>query len=317
MTLKFQEIPIHALLIEDSRYFFPSSMRKNESLARVQPLLVHEWDGFHLIKDFDLAVALAGAKQGQNISCRILPKDFPLLEILKIIFQEECRRQASVVRRIRFIGLAQNLDLPKDALISELLPVAGFQAHEVLYRRMEAVLKLPSDLLDYCEEKNLSLKQCHQFARFAPELVQEVFSWQSALFLSVSLFEEVLTSIQEWLDREGILIADFLVDSNFKEIIHSAIRPAEKTEKIRELVRTRCFPLLTRINQKIQAQTEMLQNIPVLQCHWDKTLEKREVELRLRIKRIEEWDTALSGLKAPGTRQALSAILEELSGGSL
>lgn len=324
--MTFQHLPSHRVRGTESRYCFcqvtdwdaedsaliplRSSIQK---LGILHPLLVHPiGETFHLVDGFKRA-AIAPALGIERLPCHLLPEGISPEEILEILLVEHRPRIcATFASKARFIGFALGLGIGKEPLVQRFFPWLGLQEHEAVLRKVEAITRLPEEVLGFCEEKGFSMRQCDQLTRYPRDLLLAMFSWRDAFSLTASIVEELLGHLHDYLRGTDQSLPDFLGDPEVQTLLASPLRPQEKTERLRALIRARRYPLLMETNrqlQRIRAQMDLPRNV---ELDWDPTLERREVQLVLKLREPEEWEETLQGLQDERIAQGICHLLEVL-----
>jgi len=129
---------------------------------------------------------------------------------------------------------------------------------------------------------------------------------------SASVLDEIASNLKDYLRMQNKGIMEFVSEPEVQEIIHSSLSPRERTERLRDLLYRRRFPILSEVNSSIKNNIKSL-NLPEgIGILWDRTLENREVVLKLHIKDLDEWKEYLRELGTDRIKDALSDILEKL-----
>ncbi|HLD99625.1 MAG TPA: ParB/RepB/Spo0J family partition protein [Bdellovibrionota bacterium] len=320
---EIRDLTVRTVEIQDFSFRFQKPEESSEAVIRsleevglIQPIVIRERRAetgisYQLIDGF-VRFAFAQRTGLSEIPCRVLPWAAPDEAVFRILLQNhDSWLQPNVPRRIRFILFALGAGFSRD-LVREHLPRLGFAARDEVLAKCEKVGGLPLPVFSFCEEKNFSFKQCFQFTQQPVELLNEVFAWRDRVTLTASLLEEFIVNLKDYFRASGLRIDDFVKDKEFSELMNSDVPPLEKTGRLRQLILRRRFPILTSVNSRLEAlQTGM--GLPGnISVEWDRTLERREVKLSIRVREPEEWPKALAELRRPEVGNGLENILAEL-----
>ncbi|MBI4925332.1 MAG: ParB N-terminal domain-containing protein [Bdellovibrio sp.] len=318
-----EQLLLDDLQIEHSKYCFiregisennylSSLERSLNTLGLLEPLVVHSdtRGEIHLVDGFKRAVLL---KRNGARHCRVkvLSSETPLDYILNLLFLSQSHRISfSFVSRASFVNLCLDLGLENKQIINQFLPLLGFEGHETIMRNCAKVIKLPKLVLEFCDKKRLSMKQCVHLTHFSDELLTIVFSWKDILNLTVSLIEELLEGLETILRRESLDLYVLLKELGVDDLLMASISPQVKTEKLRRKIKIKKYPVLSRVNEKIE-KTKNEMNLP---CHVllyrDQSIENHKLDFKIHIKKIEDLETALEKLQQ--TKTSVEKILEAL-----
>ncbi len=277
------------------------------------PLLLYKsGEGtLHLIDGFK-RVAFSRRFGIETVPCKIL-SDISLEEILDSILIENFPRiQSTSATRIKFVCFALKTGLNRDTLIQKYLPLLQFESHKSILRNCERVGKLPEEILDFFEEKRFSPKQCNHLSRHPRDLLVTVFSIKNDMAYTASILEEILNNIGDYLRASDKEIANFAQDEEVQAIIHSHLSPQEKTSKFRDLVKRKRYPILTKTNKEIEDIHKQIGLPADILLTWDKTLEKKEVAVSIRVNSLQKWRSATETLDGDNVKRGISSILEKL-----
>jgi hypothetical protein len=191
-------------------------------------------------------------------------------------------------------------------------PLLGLESHAAVLKKLKAIDKLPQKVLDFCDEKHFSMRQCSSLTRYPSDLLSQVFSWKDDLYLTASMAEEILTNLKDYLWGNGISLAEFIDDKEVKDLFNSSLYAQERTRRFRSLLRKRRFPILTDVNLKMDHIRKKISLPDNIKLSWDPTLEKRELRLALTIHEPEDWDNNLKVLKRGSLKQGIADMLKDL-----
>ncbi len=319
-------IPLHQVRVKKSKYLFlqvadwNNEDKKLSALADsvnnigVQsPLLIRKsGDELHLVDGFKRAV-VAKSLGIENIPCCFLPEDISLREVLEFLFIEQNELIiSSLVTRARFVAFAQKQGLDSTILLQLFFPLLGLESHAAVLKKLKAIDTLPQKVLDFCDEKHFSMRQCSSLTRYPSDLLSQVFSWKDDLYLTASMAEEILANLKDYLRGTGISLAEFIDDKEVKNLFNASLNSQERTRRFRSLLKKRRFPILTDVNLKMDHIRKQISLPDNIKLSWDTTLEKKELRLALTIHEPEDWDNNLKVLKKVSLKQGITDMLKDL-----
>ncbi|MCP4696925.1 MAG: hypothetical protein GY862_08765 [Gammaproteobacteria bacterium] len=305
--------------ISGSRYRFIQSAgwdggvlaRSLAEIGLLTPLLVHCYGGrIHLADGFQRA-ACARELGWSEISCRLLPDETALETLLDIVLHEQLSPVlASTAGRVRFIRWSLGLGLPEKRLQEKFFPPLGIEPHQRLLRQYLAVAKLPEQVLNFCEAKRFSLKQCVHLTRHPQALLEQIFHWN--LSMSASILTELLESFRHYMRVQELSQDELIQDPGFREILDARISSQERTNRVRAWIRTRCYPMLSEIRLRMEETRRHIALPDNVALQWDESLERRELRFNIRIREPEELDAVFSELQKPHILPYISRLFEDL-----
>ncbi|MCP4041834.1 MAG: hypothetical protein GY731_07725 [Gammaproteobacteria bacterium] len=285
-----------------------------ERLGMLTPLLVYVMESgeLQLMHGFNRLEACRNLGW-EAAPCHLLPPQTPLTDRLELLISCHWQTlQDGIIPRVRLLHLALQMGLSREDAFTRIMPLLRFEGHERVLRRCESVAALPSEVLDFCEVKGFSLKQCVHLTRHPPELLALVFTWREQLSLTASIIEELLEQIKDYLHANNLKTGDFLNLPAIREIIADRCSLQERTRRMRQLVRTLRYPLLTEIQHRMENIRNRMDLPANVRTTWDPSLEQRAVVLHITLNNPEVWSTTQLGLASPSVAQGIDKLLEEL-----
>ncbi|OFZ53811.1 MAG: hypothetical protein A2428_05505 [Bdellovibrionales bacterium RIFOXYC1_FULL_54_43] len=321
--MEIRDLTVRTADIQDFSFRFRKPEESREALVRsleevglIQPIVIRERRAetgvaYQLIDGF-VRFAFAQRTGLSEVPCRVLPLAAPDEAVFRILLQNhDSWLQSNVPRRIRFIVFALGAGFSRD-LVREHLPRLGFAARDEVLSKCEKVGSLPPPVFSFCEEKNFSFKQCFQFTRQPVELLNEVFAWRDRVTLTASLLEEFIMHLKDYFRASGLRIDDFVKDKEFSDVMNSQAPSLDKAGRLRQLILRRRFPILSLVNGRLEALQTGMGFPGNISVEWDRTLERREVKLSVRVRELEDWPKALAELRRPEVGSGVEHILSEL-----
>lgn len=276
-----------------------------------RPVTVSErGDGtFDLVVGFDDAVAIR--RTLSEIDAVVLPEACPKKDLAEILLTGRTREiRESAVARACFVQLLTDLNVPQEDILSY-FQLLQMEAHSsVLAQYLSVAETLPHRVALFCHEKKLSLRQCLHWSVFDGELLNRLFDLQRQLSLTVSVIDELLENIADLCKREGVTPAAFFEEA--EALLCSPASAQERTLKLRSWVRQRRYPVLSKINGRLQSIRGQLSLPESVSVSWDPSLESEDLRVAIRVTEESEWKQAVESLHTRRAGETAAAILREL-----
>jgi len=277
------------------------------------PLIVHDFAGTYQLIDGFKRLACAMRLGLAKLPCRILPETTPTASVLELLLHEQRNFiTSSAAGQARFIRLAKDLGLEETTLIQRFLPALNLQAHPRVLEQLLAVSSLPEEVLTLCEQKHFSLKRCVHLTKHPPEWLVEFFGWTDRLAITASVLEELLDRFKETLRIEQIPLDELLKAPELKAILEAETSSQERTQRLRAWIRARRFPRLTEIEDRMRHTCETMGLPSGVTLHWDPSLERRGLELRIGLTEPDQWGPRLEALGEESILVGIKQLFEDL-----
>jgi hypothetical protein len=320
-----RDLNINEILVEESRFslqdiLFERSLNQEhliqsfEHLGIIIPVIAYRDPDsqYHLI-DGKKRLSYLKQKETDKVNAIILPETTPLTDIINIIFYEKRDEiNESIINKIQFICFALSLNVAESWILQSLCIPLGFRPHSEFLEECRRINELPKELKLFCHEKRFSLKQILNLSYYPRELLLELIAWKSTLQLTASILDEIASNLRDYLKLNNKTIKDFIKEPEVQEIINSSLSPRDKTERLRQLISTRRFPILSETNARIEKTIKRLNLPDGITINWDRTLENKNVELTVHIQDAKRWEEVLHALNSVETKNAIENILDEL-----
>lgn len=289
-----------------------------ETLGQLTPVLLHARDDgrFDVIDGFRRARALADAGH-KSVRAQVLLTSTPAARVMEATLA--CRLdelQGNVVGKVRFVRLARARGLSAATVVDHFLAPLDLQPHIQVLKRCEAIGALPEAVLDFCEVKSFSMKQCLHLTRHPGEVLDLVFSWGARLNLTASISEELAGTLSDLVRAAdgpaAEAVARFAERPDIREILDSDVSVQQRTRELRDLLTQIRMPTLTGLNQKMRAARDAMGLPGHVRVSWDPSLERREVRVNAVIKDPDAWAALVDLLGEDKLATGVAAIMEEL-----
>ncbi len=318
-------IQISDILIDDSRfslrdYVFDAAPDRSchinsfDTLGILYPIIVYEDDKkqLHLIDGKKRAIFALQSGES-NIRANVLPQTTPIADLIILILCNKRHEIASsAINRIQFVYFSNSLNAAESWILNSLCIPFEFKPHRDFFRECDRIYNLPRELKLFCHEKKLSLKQMLNLSYHPLELLEQLVKWKSSIQLTASILDEIASNLKDYFKRENSSIEDFLDEPDVREIFDSSLSPREKTDKLRQLIHIKRFPVLSETNSRIMKTIEDLGLPKEMRIKWDSTLENKNINLTVDISDPKQWNHILKSLNSADVKEALGSVLEEL-----
>ena len=318
-------ISISEILIDESRFslrhylFEPFNaptchITSFDSLGILYPVVLYEDSRkrLHLV-DGRKRVQFAREMKEPMIKATVLPEGTPMTDIITLIF---CNRrntiESSTINRVQFLCFVMSLNVSESWILQSLCLPFEFKPHSSFLQECERIYRLPLSLRMFFHEKKFSFKQMLNLTSYSREMLGLLVQWMSSLQFTASVMDEIASNLRDYLKRTNRPLRDFISESGVQEIFDSSLSARDKTEKIRELLMLRRYPILSEKNAAIERHVEALQLPQDIHLDWDRTLENKYLNLSVNIHDPSKWQALLKTLISEDVKKAIEEILEEL-----
>lgn len=289
--------------------------RSFNEIGIVSPVIVHEADdGSHHLVDGFCRVAWAGAQKIGEITVTILPASIPISAVMMIVLAETAEKQCkNFAGKARFVAMAKNNGVTDDGLNSLILPSLDLAGGKRILATIEQTMAMPTEIIDFCDEKSFSMKQVKSLAQRDPKLLAMVFGWREKLHLTARVIEELCEQISDIIKARNISLEEFMENDEIKSAIGAADKTAqERTRNIRLVINVMRYPTLTKVNAEIKAVADDagLPDDSILS--WDKTLEIQEVTLKITARNLDAFKKSAEAISSKKVIDSVEKILEKL-----
>jgi hypothetical protein len=323
--MSIQAICVHDIFVAESRfstgkYLFKSDPdevrlgRSIEHLGIVNPPCVYR-DGegkYHLI-DGEKRIHHALKQNLDRVSAAVLPETTTLPEIIDIIFSD--RRNIineSVINKIGFVCFALSAGASESWITESLCASLGLRPHQEFLKECRRIYDLPQEVKHFCHEKRYSLKQLLNLTYLPQDLMLQLLSWKSGLQLTASILEELASNIRDYLKSQDKTLKHLLAEPEVQALLGSSLSPRDRTERLRQFIRIKRFPVLSEINAKIEKTVTGLDLPEGITVAWDRTLENRKIDVAIHVEDPKKWSELIKALNSQKTRKGIETILDEL-----
>lgn len=323
--MSIQNINIKDVLVDDSRFslsdflfeFAPEQtchINSFDAFGILDPIIVYKENKkqLHLV-DGMKRIQFAILNKERIIRATVLPEATPVTDLITLILcNKRYEIEFSTINKIQFIYFAVSLNAPEAWILNSLCMPFELKTNRDFFRECERIYNLPKELKLFCHDKKFSLKQMLNLTYHPKDLLVQLIKWKSVLQLTASTLDEIASNLKDYLKRENKKIGDFLSEPDIQELFDSSFSPREKTEKLRQLIHLKQFPILSDKNSKIQKNVAALKLPKGIDVNWDRTLENKNINVSVNIRDASKWRGILDALSSEEVKKAIEAILDEL-----
>ncbi|UCF87295.1 MAG: hypothetical protein JSV71_00880, partial [Nitrospiraceae bacterium] len=197
-------------------------------------------------------------------------------------------------------------------VLDSLVPFFGFKPSSTFFDDCESIAGLPKVVQGFCHEKRFSLKQILNLKYIPEEILLQLMTWKPLLQLTASTLDEMAMYLKDYLKNKNITLSNFLRDSEVQELMNSSLNNRQRTERLRNLIYVKRFPVLSDTNSRIHDTIEKINLPEEATMEWDRTLENRRVALQVNMKDAQKWPEVVKRLASPDIERAIRDILSRL-----
>jgi hypothetical protein len=320
-----KRIDIDEILVEKSRFSLrdflieekdndPFLLQSFEITGIVSPVTLYQ-EGkkvYHLI-DGSERIGYAKQKKLGAIDATVLPETTAITDIITLILCDKRKEiESSTMNKIQFVRFALFAGDWESWVLDSLIPSFGFKRSSTFLDDCERIAALPGIVQEFCHEKKFSLKQILNLTYIPEEILLQLMTWRPLLQLTASTLDEMATYLKDYLRSQNITLNDFLRDAEVQEIMNSSLNNRDRTERLRNFLYVKRFPVLSDTNSRIHDAVEKI-NLPEgVTLEWDRTLENRNVALQINVKDAQKWPEVAERLTSPDIERAIRDILNRL-----
>ena len=293
MSDHFRTVPTNAVEA-DERYRFTRGEPSEALRASIEahgcfspPLCLAEGDQLVPLAGFK-RLAILRALDGE-LTVRVVEAASPVEAIAVAAAEIRSTRELGPFEVARAFDRARQHGVDRPTSAQRLGPALGVEPHEVVVKRHLELLRVPSGLADWLEQKGVSLKRALAFSRVRPD--------DAAVLLDLaSRFEPSARALEEW---HAMLVGISKRDgSTFAAVLGAAGEPNDSASLRDGLWRQRYLAALSLPDGA--------------SVHWDDSFEREGCELRLPIKTADALRSDLTGLSDEAQIALFDALLDAL-----
>jgi len=311
-----QAISTREILVGDSPYYFspffllPETINPASSQNKIPmaPILVYKEGTEFCLLDGKKRFHASRILNNSQISCLVLfEKTLP--ESLHFYFLQshlDFLSQSDILK-IKYVEYLNQHGISEVVITRDFFPLLNFNNKIHSFKKLLKMAALPKKLFVFCHNKKISLKQLALLSSYSPEILKFVSIYLAEL--SHSQFFEFLALVKNFNVQK-----DQPAENIFREEIYQTIfeqyPPKLALDKCLALLKIRKNPLLLEQNNQLELALSNLGLPENVKFFWDKTLEKKEVNLQIRLSKNQDWEKLIHYFKKEGLESKIVPALD-------
>ncbi len=294
-SMKHQRVALAAIHSDDDTYRITTPSPLDDLIASIKdvgllnsPLLIQNGAGFTIVCGFR-RIEACRSLQWETIPARILDPATPKLFCAKFAVTDNAlQRSLNLIEKSRAIELLAPCFESEDELCGE-LPALGLPENRALIKKIKTLGQLSSDIHTAMLADTIALPMALKLGELDPADATGFLTLFEILKPSLNKQREMLTQIQEIAIRDDIPIANVLNDKQMQGILnHPDDDRKQKTDKIRQYLKTRRFPSLTDAETRFELLVKKLKLGSNIKLIPPKNFEKPTYALTLAFTNMDE-----------------------------
>lgn len=227
----------------------------------------------------------------KNIYAFVITALVPILDILIFIAQHHRQyRDFYPIEIARFMQILIDHKVPDDKIIKNAMPALGLPANSNLLKKYLPLNNIHPRIVDFLHHKNAPLKTWILFADIQAKAQNFFIELVDHFNPSFSIFEQIVKLLKEISIREELTLYESINDLELYEFLKSdKDQKRVRLEGIRRTVFRARFPILSKHQDKIENAIRSLQLPSQVSISWDKTFEKKELNIVISIKTQDDF----------------------------
>jgi hypothetical protein len=255
-----------------------------------------------------------------------LAKEFNAQEIPAVLFEPNqlkekffetihldfVSNQLSVIEKLKAVSIADREFGPHLAIeVAHIFNMGKvFNIIEISHK----INQYPEWLKKYFHQINIQLKILTKVLDYSLEKYREWFKVSQLISLKGTEFLTLLEQIREICLRDEVQPSHLIEALQVKDMVDGNRTPQQKSQKIKEIVTLRRFPLLNGIRKNIEKSSSKIKKIfgNNVELIWDKYLEKPGIILRLKLDNKSDLELLYKKFRDKNIQEELRKIIEKI-----
>ncbi len=314
--MQMKEIPIKEIH-EDFFFCFKThledeKLRQSIQMAGIRtPLTVHKYENkYRIISGFRRCHA-----------ARVLGLDsIPVYQsdpnqlgaaFLQALSVHSVQWEITLIEKARILHILKSLGLSGETQWEQFFPLLDIPKKGRVADDIMRLLSFSSQVQNYIERHNLSLKQTAMFDSMDEE-TQEIFV-SLAIRLEIRAVElgRIIELIRDIAGKECIPMDQVLGGKHLQTILNDKERTRDqKIALMKSKLNARRYPRLTEWNKALSTQRKQLALPPFAQLDWNPALESPGLTLRATLRSIEDVENLTNQLSKAAALEAFQSMFE-------
>jgi len=309
-------VKINQIIIKESPYLIQHGQNSDNlensitKLGIIAPLIIQKKSDRYMLIDGFLRINIAKKLKLNEVPCVSvdITTEPTTLALLRFENHRGYFLQSSV-NRVRAIQFLLDLGLVKEPIIARFFSLLDLEPNPIFFEQAMRIIQLPESVLKFCHMKLFSFKQLDQLTRYPETILHALVSIQDQLSISASVFLELAEHINDLCKIECQDPSHFFAIPEVILILQSHHMPQEKTRLLRNIIKQKRFPILTKTNAQLESIKKQLRLPKGIHLSWDSTLENKAIDLSMRITDTKQWQMIQNELANPKLTTTISTLL--------
>jgi len=314
-----EEILLNTINFSDTEFLLSYSFQYDqikESIKMVglinPPILLKCKNKFKIISGFKRIFALKKLNQ-KKINAFVITDDYPPIRLLQMSILDNCLiRPFNPIEKSLIINKLKKY-INKDTIIKEYFRYIGLEPSSKLYILYEPLINLEGEIKKSIAIGELSEKSGFQILNFTKEDRLSLFHLLTQLKPSFSKQNEIIELIFEISKRENISIKDVIQSDEINTLlINSKLTTPQRLEKIREYLKKKRFPQLSKLEEEFETFKKKIGISPDIKFAHPTYFEGNTYELHLSFSKIAQLKKQINILNKIANSEDLKKIIKNL-----
>jgi len=266
----------------------------------VEPLILREQgdERYQIVCGFKRAQALLllGVPEAQAFVYH--QDELDDLQALLLTIGHNLTRPLNLVEKAQTLEKLLAFGVAEKEVIDRYLPLLGLQPNVRVLKQVTNLVDLERGLLEYVVRQNLSLSTSVLFLSLDKDGQGAILPLLEALRPGENRVKEIITFLREISLRDGVPISSVLARGDIRKILGDQETPRpQRIERLRRIIKTMRFPLLTEMEEKFAQYKRSLSLPPQISFHPPPFFEGEEFRMELRFKDFRAFRELVTKLR--------------------
>lgn len=222
------------------------------------PIVRKSTGGYAIVSGFRRISACVQAGK-TRIEVRIIEPDTADLDVVKIAISDNAlQRPLNLVEQSRALKLIADC-IDDEKMLVQTAVRMGLPGNRSFLKKIKRIAGLPADVQHAVADGFVSLSMAMELDSVDPEIASAFAALFIKMKLGLNKQREIFTTALEIARRENISVFDIFNDKVFKELTDDSDSDiSQKSQRIRQYLKTRRFPEITRAEQKFNSRLKAL-----------------------------------------------------------
>jgi len=253
MQFKEETVPLSAINTKDSHYRITTDNSIDDLGVSIEgvgllnsPFLSRQPSGYRIVTGFR-RINACRSLGWSKIEAKVLEASKTELGCVKLAITDNCfQRSLNLIEISRSVGLIRSV-IEDDKILLQTATQLGLPNNLSILKKAETLFHLPWPIQGGVLSGSISLAMALSLAKLQDDEAIGFAEIFNTLNLSLNKQREILTLAQEIAAREDLSIQELLTEKEIKDlIVADTIDKAEKTRMLRQYLKRRRFPEISR-----------------------------------------------------------------------